>query len=269
MAEKSSVNPADIYDGYFVPAIFVPWTHVLLEHAEPQAGERVLDVACGTGIVARTVAPLVGSEGKVIALDISPDMLAVARKHAAPSGAVIEWREGDALALPDGPFDLVLCQQGLQFFPDPAAAVTEMRRVLDHEGRVVLSVWQPLQLHVVYEALLRSTAHQLGAALEDLAHAWSLGDAKQLRRLFDDAAFQETTISQHSITVEFPEPDRFVDLTVLGGATTIPAFARLGEAERAELVESVKQETEDVLERYRNEQTIAFPMYAHTVVARA
>jgi SAM-dependent methyltransferase len=269
MAERSGTSPAEIYDSYFVPAIFVPWTRVLLEHAAPQVEERVLDVACGTGVVARAVAPQVGVGTRVVGLDISPDMLAVARGHAAPSGAAIEWREGDALALPDGPFDLILCQQGLQFIPDPAAAVTEMRRVLDRKGRVVLSVWQPLDLHVVYATLLRCTARLLGATLEVLAHAWSLGDAKRLRALFDDAGFHGTTISQHSITVRFPEPDRFVELTILGGATTIPAFAELGDEERAELVESVKQETDDVLKDYLDETTIAFPMFAHTVVARA
>ncbi len=107
MTEQSSNNPAEIYDQYFVPAIFVPWTRVLLEHAAPKASEHVLDVACGTGVVARSVAPLIGPESKVVALDVSSDMLAVARALPAPAGAVIEWREGDALALPDGPFDLV------------------------------------------------------------------------------------------------------------------------------------------------------------------
>ncbi len=116
-------NPAQAYESYFVPALFVPWTAVLLEHAAPRPGERVLDVACGTGVVARNAAPLVGSEGKVAALDISPAMLDVARSLPAPAGARIDWHEGSALALPfpSEAFDLVLCQQGLQFFPDRAA----------------------------------------------------------------------------------------------------------------------------------------------------
>ncbi len=89
-------------------------------------------MACGTGIVARYATPLLGAEGSVVALDVSPDMLAVARALPEPAGAAVEWQEGDAtsLALPDSAFDLVLCQQGLQFFPDRAAAVREMRRVL-------------------------------------------------------------------------------------------------------------------------------------------
>jgi ubiquinone/menaquinone biosynthesis C-methylase UbiE len=84
---------------------------VLLEYAAPQPGECALDVACGTGSVARRVAPLVGAEGKVVALDINSEMLAVGRALPAPAGATIEWREGNAIALtlPDGAFDLVLC----------------------------------------------------------------------------------------------------------------------------------------------------------------
>ena len=99
------------------------------------------------------------------------------------AGATIEWREGDAiaLALPDGAFDLVLCQQGLQFFSDRAAALREMRRVLTDSGRVVLSVWQALQRHPVYEALFKATTRHLGAAISDVALSFSLWDAEELQ----------------------------------------------------------------------------------------
>jgi len=102
----------------------------------------VLDVACGTGIVARQAAPLVGADGQVVALDMNPAMLAVARALPAPSGATIHWREGDAMDLPfeDGAFDVVLCQHGLQFVPDRARAVREMRRVLAPGGRALVIV---------------------------------------------------------------------------------------------------------------------------------
>jgi len=267
--QQSSSSPAETYDQYFVPAIFVPSTRVLLEYAAPQIGERVLDVACGTGIVARNVAPLVGPGGKVVALDISPDMLSVARAHAAPPGALIDWREGNALALPDERFDLVLCQQGLQFFSDRAAALAEMRRVLALGGRVVLSVWQAFDLHAVYQALLEATARHLDASVAALAHAWSLGDAQQLHALFDSAGFRRTEISAVSIPVRFPAPERFVELTILGGATTIPAFAKLDAAARSALVERVKQETEGVMQRHREGETVAFSMFAHIAVAHA
>jgi ubiquinone/menaquinone biosynthesis C-methylase UbiE len=110
-------NAAEIYEEYLVPAIFEPWARNLLDRAAPRPGERVLDVACGSGIVARLAAEQVGAAGTVVGVDINPGMIAVARKNAGAAG--VEWKEGNATALPlpDGSFDLVTCQQGLQFFP--------------------------------------------------------------------------------------------------------------------------------------------------------
>src|SRR5690554_7815755 len=118
----------------------------LLEIAVPEVGEQVLDLASGTGSVARQLAPMVGKSGQVLAIDINADMLDVGRGQATPVGAAIVWQQGDAahLDLPDDAFDLVLCQQGLQFFPDRAASVREVRRVLRHGGRSVISVWRDL-----------------------------------------------------------------------------------------------------------------------------
>jgi len=135
-------NPAETYEHYFVPAMFLPWAAILLRHAALQPREQVLDVACGTGIVSRQAAPLVGADGQVVALDMNPAMLAVARAIPSPSGATINWQEGNAMSLPfpDGAFDVVLCQHGLQFVPDRAAAIREIRRVLTGLGDRLASV---------------------------------------------------------------------------------------------------------------------------------
>src|SRR3990172_6827474 len=129
MNPRQPKSPADTYEDYFVPAMFLPWSTILLSHAALQTRERVLDVACGTGIVARQAAPLVGTGGQVAALDMNPAMLGVARARPAPSGATITWQEGNAMALPfpDGAFDVVLCQHGLQFVPDRSSSLREMR----------------------------------------------------------------------------------------------------------------------------------------------
>ncbi len=136
-------NPAQTYEKYFVPYKFRPWTEELLERAMPQPGERVLDVACGTGIVARMVAQRTNGQAQLAGLDLSPAMLEVARSASEREGLEIAWHEGSASALPfpDGSFDLVLVQQGLQFFPDKAAAAGEMYRVLAPNGRAVTSTW--------------------------------------------------------------------------------------------------------------------------------
>ena len=121
---------------------FRPWGNVLLDTVCPTPIERVLDVGCGTGIVARLVRERCGPATRITGIDLNPDMIAVARSIAPE----IAWHQGDALQLPfpDATFDLVLCQQGLQFFRDRAAAAREMRRVLSDGGRVALSTWRPM-----------------------------------------------------------------------------------------------------------------------------
>ena len=149
----SSKNPAEVYEQYLGRSIADPFTRVLLKLVRPKSGERVLDLASGTGSVARHVAPLIGTEGRLVALDVSPAMLAVGAAMPVFGGTRIEWVEGDALSLPfpDQSFDLVLCQQGLQFFSDRDLALSEMRRVLTPGGRVAISVWQQLSFHPLYE----------------------------------------------------------------------------------------------------------------------
>jgi ubiquinone/menaquinone biosynthesis C-methylase UbiE len=271
MTRPRGPDPAETYEQYQGPAIAHPWTRVLLQIAAPHPGERALDVACGTGSIARHAAPMVGSEGKVVALDISPAMLAVARALPAPPGATIEWREGNAirLDLPDDAFDLVLCQQGLQFFPDRAASVREMRRVLQDGGRVVISVWQALQRHPVYEALFEATARYLEAAVSTVDVSFSLWDSEELRRLLDDAGFERIVITPRSLEVHLPTPERFVQLTVLGAATSIPAFAQLDTPARSALVDAVIGETQALAERYRDGNTLTFSMSTHIAVAYA
>jgi ubiquinone/menaquinone biosynthesis C-methylase UbiE len=107
--QSLSPTPAEKYEQFFVPAIFGPWARILVEHAGLQDGQAVLDLACGTGIVARTAAPAVGASGRVVALDLRPGMLAAARSLPAPDGPAIEWVEADATdpGLPDEAFDHV------------------------------------------------------------------------------------------------------------------------------------------------------------------
>src|SRR6266496_1757197 len=115
-----------LYERYLVPAITSLWAADLIERAEPRVGDRILDVACGTGIVARLAATRIGT-GEVVGIDLNPGMLGVARSVSLQAGLRIEWREGNVLAMPFGAatFDIVFCQLGLQFFPDRLAALGE------------------------------------------------------------------------------------------------------------------------------------------------
>src|SRR5262245_42279529 len=118
-------NPAEGYESFMVPTLFRPWAESLIEAAAPKSGDRVLDVGCGTGIVARCVAARLGRAGSVTALDLSANMLAVARDVGAREGVEVEWCEGSAehLPFPEQSFDLVLCQFALMFFADKVAAL--------------------------------------------------------------------------------------------------------------------------------------------------
>jgi SAM-dependent methyltransferase len=268
MDNEPTGSPAEVYEQYLGPAIADPWTRVLLGYANPQPGERALDVACGTGSVARHIAPLVGASGKVFALDINPEMLAVGRAVHVPAGARIEWQEGNAmdLPLPDCAFDLVLCQQGVQFFSNPAAALQEMHRVLDDGGRVVLSVWQGLELHPVYQTLFEATVRHLGVPLSDVAVPFSLSDAEELRALLDDAGFRSTAVIPRQLDIRLPSAGRFVQLTILGAATSVPTFSQLDAAARLSLVEAVASEAKTVLQHYSSGDELIFPMFTHIAV---
>jgi ubiquinone/menaquinone biosynthesis C-methylase UbiE len=261
-------SPADTYERYFVPAMFLPWATILLRHALLQPRERVLDVACGTGIVARQAAPLVGADGQVVALDMDPAMLAVARALPAPSGATISWQEGNAMALPfpDGAFDVVLCQHGLQFVPDRAGAVREMHRVLTPGGRALVIVLQALARHPVFETLMESVARHLSLPVSAVMTPFALCDADDLRTLFTAAGFEKADILLESITVRFPEAERFVPLAVISSAAAVPAFAQLESPARAVLLDAVRREVEPTIRRYRNADVVTFPMFAHIAV---
>ncbi len=136
-------NPAWVYELNLVPALFGPWARDFIAFVELKQGDHVLDAGCGTGAVARLVPPLVGPNGRTVGLDFDVEMLAV----AAELFTDVEWREGDLQSMPFDPasFDLVICQQSLQFLPDRGAGLREIRRVLRPAGHLALSVWTELE----------------------------------------------------------------------------------------------------------------------------
>ncbi len=261
-------NPAQTYEDYFVPYQFRPWTEELLERATPQPGERVLDVACGTGIVARLVAQRTNGQARLAGLDLSPAMLEVARSVSAREGLEIAWHEGraDALPFPDGSFDLVLVQQGLQFFPDKAAALGEMFRVLAPGGRAATSTWTEIANNPFFDVFAGVIQKHLGAPA--LHTPFSLGDQTTLRSLFVDARFDVIAIERVRRTVRFPSPDRFVALGLAGASAAVPALQTMSETERASLTEAVRTDMAAPLQEYTDSEELVFPLETHIVLAR-
>lgn len=270
-SESKPTHPAEMYQAYFVPAMFTPWARILLDHAKPQSGEHILDVACGTGVVTRMVASMVGVRGRVVGLDYNVGMLAVARGLLVDANsAPIEWREESALAmtLPDAAVDLVVCQQGLQFFPDRAAGVREMRRVLKPGGRAVVAVWQSLEHNPASAGFMHAEARRLNAPLNQFNVPFSLGDADELRALFAAAGFQRVDVQAHAMTVRFPQPERFVQLNIASAAAAVPALREMDPAMRAKLADDIAHELRDEMAKYIDGDMFASPMAANIVVAR-
>jgi SAM-dependent methyltransferase len=266
---QMSGNAAELFERYMAPAIFVPWGADLVTLAAPQPGERVLDVACGTGVVARLAAPYVGAAGQVQGLDINAEALAVARALPLPPGTSILWHEGSAVAMPfaDATFDLVLCQQGLQFFPDRPAALRDMHRVLVPGGRVALSVWRAIQHSPAYVVLADALErHGFAEVAASRRTPFVLGSAEEIRALLAEAGFQHVTLRLAVKMVRFASPELFVRLqTTASVVTPTSVFARVSEEVRRTLVCEVSA----ALQSYVDDKGLAFPMEAHVAVARA
>lgn len=216
-----SGTAAENYERYFVPAIATPVAGDLLSAADLQPGERALDVACGTGVIARLASEQVGSSGKVAGVDIAPDMIEVARSTTVPSGQAIEWRQGDAASLPfpDGSFDVVLCQMGLMLFPDRAASLAEMGRVLTAGGRLALNT--PGTINRPMEILAEALARHVNPDLAGFVHAiFSMSDPTAHEQLLRETGFRNVEARVATTTLHLPPPKEFlwqyINLTPLG-----------------------------------------------------
>ncbi|HET6278495.1 MAG TPA: methyltransferase domain-containing protein [Candidatus Polarisedimenticolia bacterium] len=197
------ISAAQVYDDFFVPALFAQWADPVAEAAGIQAGERVLDVACGTGALTRAVKERAGPCGVVIGLDANRAMLEVAGRKAPE----ITWREGTAEALPfDGAsFDAVVSQFGLMFFADRPGAVREMARVLRPGGRLAVAVWDSLDRSPGYAALVSLLERLFGAAVANSLRApFALGDTQALRSLFRDAGVADLRVETRDGRARFP-----------------------------------------------------------------
>lgn len=196
------------YDRFLAPRLFEPWARLLIEEIALQPHERVLDVATGTGVVAREAAS-VTVRGRVMGTDISPPMLAIARRKGSPEGASpIEYVDSPAapLAAPSDAFDVGLCQQGLQFFPEPVAALEELRRALVPEGRLGVTVWCALEECAIFHAYQRGVARAIGeevAAMMRKPFIWKSG--RDLEHMAAQAGFKDVRVESRSLPLTFEE----------------------------------------------------------------
>lgn len=250
---------ARVYNDHAVPAMFAPLARATLDRIALPNAARVLDVACGTGALTREIAARLRGGGRLVGADISAAMLRIARACQTGQGHPAEFFEADATDLPfgDGQFDLVFCQQGLQFFPDKTAALAEFRRVLATDGRLVLTCWSgvPVFSRALVDALLR---HVDQRAAEVARAPFTFCDGTVIADLIEGAEF---TIRSHEILVL----QRHVDdlhAQIMG----LPVESHLRQA-GVDATNAVVRDVAEELGKYMKNGTYILPQSAHVFEA--
>lgn len=227
------------YQRHFLPAIATPVSAGLLDVAALQPGERVLDVACGTGVIARLAAERVGSTGSVTGIDLAVDMIDVATATPAPASATIEWHVGDATLLPFGDehFDVVLCQMGLMFMEDRRKAIAEMRRVIAPGGRVVVNT--PGAIQPPFALMEKAIVEHISADLRGFVSVvFSMNNPHAVAALLRDAGLRDVTATVDTAALRLPGPAEFlwqyISLTPMG-----PFVAQASDAARSAMEREV------------------------------
>jgi len=241
---KTSGNSvAQAYEELLVPRIFEPWSKLLLEEAKLMSGESVLDIACGPGTVARAASDRVGPTGRVMATDISPPMLDVARaKPQAPDSAPIEYVESPAqpVEVDDASFALAASEQGLQYCPEKPEALKEMARVTQPGGRIAVAVWGSIEQNPIIGEIHAALRENLPSDIADLMKApFSLNDSEELKALAREAGLSNVEVKTLSLPLIFQggidQATRLLEATPLA-----PQIAELPAEQQSELAASIR-----------------------------
>lgn len=257
---------AERYQHILTPAILGPFAEALVDHAALQRNERVVDVGCGTGAAARHAAATVGSTGQVIGIDVNASMIDVARSLPAVPGAAIDWQVANATQLPldDGSVDVVLCAQTLQFLPDKQASLSEMQRVTDRDGRIVLSLWYPIEDNPYFHTLVSTIARHIGLETAvGLQSAFSLSDADEIYQLLQEADLAQIEMTVVQLDLPLPHLAEFVPRHI----SATPMAAGFDQAATA-VQQTIIREVVMSLSRYGDNGRIQIPFRAHVIMCR-
>lgn len=269
MAQSSNqidTTAAQAYENYMVPSLFGPWAEDVIALAQLEPSDRVLDVACGTGTATHIAAKRVAPKGSVAGLDVDPGMIEVARaKPLSADAAPVTWHCEDALKMPfqDGSFDVVLCLQGVQFFPDRVAGLMEMHRVLSAAGRLAASVWRAIEHCKGHDALAK-VLQRHGIEAQAARRPFSLGDAEELVGSTREAGFRKVKVQAITKRMRFPSPQDFVENLAAGAPSTRHALAKVPDTQRQQLIAEVSAE----LQPYVDANGVGIPYASHLLLAQ-
>jgi len=255
----------EMYERLLVAPLFRPFAEQLLARVALRDGDSVIDVACGTGIVARLARERLGAGTRVVGVDVAPAMLAVAQRVDSS----IDWREGNAMSLPVGAaesFTVLTCHQGLQFIPDKPAAVREMQRVLAPGGRAAIATWRPLD-DLPQVVQLNAVAERHVGRIADSRH--SFGDANALKALLTGAGFSDVTVDTHAHDVQFADGTLFARLNAMAVIGMSEKGRAMSEAERGELAGQVAAESQDLIARGTTNGMFQLPLATNIAIGRA
>jgi ubiquinone/menaquinone biosynthesis C-methylase UbiE len=254
----------EIYERVLVGPLFRPFAEQLVARLAPKPGDSLIDVACGTGIVARLARERLGPEARIVGVDVAPAMLAVARTV----DQTIDWRQGNATSLPidaTEQFTVLTCHQGLQFVTEKPAAVREMRRVLAPAGRVAIATWSSLEnLPGMLE--LNALVEQHVGRIVDSRH--SCGDAHALNRLLVEAGFRDVHVGMLAHDVEFADGTLFARLNAMAAIGMSERGKGMSEAERGELASQISVESQDAVARATKNGMFVLPLTSLLATAR-
>lgn len=260
---NEQIAGARAYEALHVPALFRRWCPRVLDAAGVTDGDRVLDVACGTGVLAREAAVRVGAAGSVAGVDPGRGMLAVARELAPE----IEWREGTAESLPypDQSFDAVVSQFGLMFFSDRPRALREMIRVLKPGAGLAVAVWDCLENSEAYPEEVELLHRIAGKAAADALRApFVLGDKAGLIALFEASGAESVRVETHTEVASFPSIRTMVEADLRGW---LPV---MGVVLQDDQIERILSDAENVLAKYvAADGKVVFKSPAHIVTGVA